>query len=457
MHRKWIVLLFAVIIPLAARADINEDLLNAAKAGDADRVRALLDAEADVNAREDGHEYGNTPLIQAAWKGHTEVVRLLLAAGANIDLINGRPADALNYATEGGYPKIVRLLEEAEFKRVKSVTASSSMPDWGKYHYGPGMAFDGNRETAWVEGKNDSGIGEFIELSLNRDMTIDTIGVMPGFFVERYFKTNNRVKKLKVRAGDSVIDISFRDEMTLQRFQLPSRITFNKIVFEISDVHRGKDPDTCIAELEFYLQGKRILIEIPGKTDAAVKTGVPGQTIAETTYYKIDLSDKAAKAAFRSQYMISEYDIPKILVYREAIRLNALTVISEKEFEHSRNRYCEGRCFFVRVTPDANGHVKTIMTSFDHRASTGVITKTYTFGENGLLSKMSVESQVAHYKPVKIERVSPDQLVLTEEFTYFQGGAGAEVTVKHSIQHNEAYEIIDYKSDVKTKDIGQGR
>ncbi len=199
------------------------------------------------------------------------------------------------------------------------------MPDWGKYHYGPDMAFDGNRETAWVEGKSDSGIGEFIELSLNRAMTIDTIAVMPGFFVARYFKTNNRVKRLKVRA------------------------------------------------------------------------------------------------------------------------------------ENSRKEYCEGQCFFVKVTPDANGHVKTIMTSYDHRASTGVITRTYTFDDNGLLSKMSVESQVAHYKPVKIERVSPDQLVLTEAFTYFQGGAGAEVTVKHSIQHNEAYEIIDYKSDVKTRNIGRGQ
>jgi hypothetical protein len=48
--------------------------------GNADTARLLLDAGAGVNANLTD---GSTPLALAAWKGHTEAVRLLLARGAN--------------------------------------------------------------------------------------------------------------------------------------------------------------------------------------------------------------------------------------------------------------------------------------------------------------------------------------------------------------------------------------
>ena len=76
-----IFVLFAVIIPLLSFAAINGDLMEAAANGQADEVRALLDAGDDVNAKD---EKGYTALMLAASSGHNEAVQVLLDAGADV-------------------------------------------------------------------------------------------------------------------------------------------------------------------------------------------------------------------------------------------------------------------------------------------------------------------------------------------------------------------------------------
>ena len=61
-------------------ADKNTDLLYFAAAGKTETVKALLDAKANINTKDD---YGWTPLMHAAKYGRVETVRLLLAAKAN--------------------------------------------------------------------------------------------------------------------------------------------------------------------------------------------------------------------------------------------------------------------------------------------------------------------------------------------------------------------------------------
>ena len=66
----------------------------ASQEGNLDVVRELLARGAVVDA---AFDTGATPLIQACWKGHPEVVRALLAAGANkrhVDIV-GRTAHSL--------------------------------------------------------------------------------------------------------------------------------------------------------------------------------------------------------------------------------------------------------------------------------------------------------------------------------------------------------------------------
>ena len=59
----------------------EEKLFDAVKSGDLAEVERLLNAGADIEARD---RWGNTPLHYACINGHTEVARMLLDHGADV-------------------------------------------------------------------------------------------------------------------------------------------------------------------------------------------------------------------------------------------------------------------------------------------------------------------------------------------------------------------------------------
>lgn len=65
----------------------DEDLLRAARTGDADGVRTALAAGARVEARDDERR---TPLLLTVTGDHIEAARLLVAAGADPDALDAR-------------------------------------------------------------------------------------------------------------------------------------------------------------------------------------------------------------------------------------------------------------------------------------------------------------------------------------------------------------------------------
>ena len=92
----------------------GEALANAARSGDAAQVAALLDKGVDVNAK---GRYGATALFFAADKGHLEVVKLLVARGAEIDIqdtfYRTRP---INWALANDHTEVAIFLLEKRSK-----------------------------------------------------------------------------------------------------------------------------------------------------------------------------------------------------------------------------------------------------------------------------------------------------------------------------------------------------
>ncbi len=86
----------------------NTALLSAADDGELQKIRLLITAGADVNTTNDD---GNTPLTLAAWRGHTECVKLLLAApGIDVNLADQYGGSPLCLAAENGHTECVKLL-----------------------------------------------------------------------------------------------------------------------------------------------------------------------------------------------------------------------------------------------------------------------------------------------------------------------------------------------------------
>jgi ankyrin repeat protein len=91
--------------PVVARA-LDLELFEASKGGDVAQIKTLLTRGAQVNATD---SVGRTPLLLAAREGETEVARLLIKAGADLD---GRGGDMspLAAAALRGHTAMVRLL-----------------------------------------------------------------------------------------------------------------------------------------------------------------------------------------------------------------------------------------------------------------------------------------------------------------------------------------------------------
>jgi hypothetical protein len=88
---------------------LNEELLDASKKGDVEKVKKLLKEGADVNAKD---RFGFTPLHYTALNGHIEIVKLLIERGADVNAKTNGGWTPLRFAAIYGHIEIVKLLIE---------------------------------------------------------------------------------------------------------------------------------------------------------------------------------------------------------------------------------------------------------------------------------------------------------------------------------------------------------
>ena len=82
----------------------------AAKGGNVEYMRALLDTGSDLNQRD---RYHQTALMLAAQNGHADLVRVLAERGAELNVAAKFSLTALMLAVIGGHTEVVRALVAA--------------------------------------------------------------------------------------------------------------------------------------------------------------------------------------------------------------------------------------------------------------------------------------------------------------------------------------------------------
>jgi outer membrane protein assembly factor BamB len=112
LRNASVLALLVTSFSLTARgADGDEDLLAAAKKGDAEVVRALLAKGVDVNAK---NAYGATALTFAADKGHLAVVKVLLENKADVNVRDTfYKSTPLDWAVMRNHADVIKALVEA--------------------------------------------------------------------------------------------------------------------------------------------------------------------------------------------------------------------------------------------------------------------------------------------------------------------------------------------------------
>lgn len=115
-------------------------------------------------------------------------------------------------------------------------------------------AFDGISETSWQEGRDNDGIGEFVQVSLDRSRQVQVLTFLLGNHrSDKWFIENNRPKQLQLRLDQQTFDVEFPDEMEEFAVVFSQPVSMSELQVVIRDVYPGtKYNDTIISEIGIY-------------------------------------------------------------------------------------------------------------------------------------------------------------------------------------------------------------
>jgi hypothetical protein len=118
--------------------------------------------------------------------------------------------------------------------------------------YYPANAIDGKRSTAWIEGVDGPGLGEWIRFDFDREINLHRILIQPGYFKSpAIWAQNNRLATITAQFSDGTFrDLNFDNRMDSQKVDVGS-IRTKWVKFVIKSVYYGTDPDTAISEVAF--------------------------------------------------------------------------------------------------------------------------------------------------------------------------------------------------------------
>lgn len=113
-------------------------------------------------------------------------------------------------------------------------------------------AIDGKRSTAWIEGVDGPGLGEWLRFDFDREINLHRILIQPGYFKSpQIWAENNRLESVTAYFSDgSSRELTFPNRMESQKVDVGS-VKTRWVRFVIKSVYYGSDPDTAISEVAF--------------------------------------------------------------------------------------------------------------------------------------------------------------------------------------------------------------
>jgi hypothetical protein len=131
-------------------------------------------------------------------------------------------------------------------------TASSVRYSVQSNTYDPSNAIDGKKGTAWIEGADGPGWGEWIRFDFDREINLHRVLILPGYFKSpAIWAINNRISGATLSFSDGTSRLfNFPDRMERHTLDVGS-IRTRWVRIELEDFYFGKDPDTPISEVAF--------------------------------------------------------------------------------------------------------------------------------------------------------------------------------------------------------------
>jgi hypothetical protein len=120
--------------------------------------------------------------------------------------------------------------------------------------YGVTNLLDGDVTTAWNEGQDGNGIGEWVQFNFSQDVVILRIEIANGYQKDdQRYQGNPRVQSLKVEYSNGTSQlVDLLDNKQLQIIT-PTREPITSVRLVIVSVYPGAEwDDTALSEVRFY-------------------------------------------------------------------------------------------------------------------------------------------------------------------------------------------------------------
>jgi hypothetical protein len=129
---------------------------------------------------------------------------------------------------------------------------SSVLAAQGKNSYRAANLIDGNSETAWVEGRSDDGLGEWIVIDFTQPQTLGSVRLQNGYTKNAdIYDKNGRVRDIEIiLSNGQTLRQTLKDSDATQTIRLERAQQIRWLQLKIISVYPGrKYRDTAISEL----------------------------------------------------------------------------------------------------------------------------------------------------------------------------------------------------------------